>query len=112
MAANHLRKLITHPLSLVGAGLAIFSFLSIVSMIILEGVAGSSNPYTGLFIYMIYPGLMLFGLVLMPIGALLERRGDGALSAHRSQRRQDKGGVCGDLRGGIPDRHPDIDDQL
>jgi NapC/NirT cytochrome c family, N-terminal region len=74
MAANHLRKLITHPLSLVGAGLAIFSFLSIVSMIILEGVAGSSNPYTGLFIYMIYPGLMLFGLVLMPIGALLERR--------------------------------------
>jgi Cytochrome c3 len=73
--ANHyLRRLINHPLSLTGAILAVFSFLSIVAMLMIEAIVARSNPYAGLFVYMIYPALLVLGLALIPIGMLLERR--------------------------------------
>lgn len=79
-----------HPLSLVGGGLAFFSFFSILAMFLIEAILGKANPYIGVFTYMVYPGLLLLGLLLIPVGALLERRrrvlGGGAspLSPNRS----------------------------
>lgn len=63
-----------HPLSLVGGGLAFFSFFSILAMFLIEAILGKANPYIGVFTYMVYPGLLLLGLLLIPVGALLERR--------------------------------------
>jgi hypothetical protein len=69
-----MRNLLRHPLSLIGIGLAFFSFLSVVFLLLIEAILGRANPYIGIFTYIIYPGLLLIGLVLIPIGALLERR--------------------------------------
>src|SRR3990172_10963472 len=74
MTNGRLRSLMRHPLSLVGGGLAFFSFFSILSMFLIEAMLGKSNPYLGVFTYMIYPGLLLFGLLLIPAGAYLERK--------------------------------------
>jgi hypothetical protein len=43
-------------------------------MFLLEAVLGRANPYIGVFTYMVYPGLLVLGLLLIPMGALLERR--------------------------------------
>lgn len=74
MTRELLRNLLRHPLSLVGGGIAFFSFFSILSMFLIEAILGKSNPYIGIFTYMVYPGLLLFGVFLIPIGAILERR--------------------------------------
>lgn len=63
-----------HPLSLVGIGLTLFSLLSMVFLLVLGAILGRDNPYVGIFIYIIYPALLLFGIFLIPAGALLERR--------------------------------------
>jgi NapC/NirT cytochrome c family, N-terminal region len=74
MPDDRLRSLLRHPLSLAGIGVVLFSFLSLVFLILIEVMLGGANPYIGIFTYMIYPAFLLFGLVLIPIGALLERR--------------------------------------
>ena len=62
-----------HPLSLVGIGLSLFSLFSIIFLLLIEATLGRGNPYLGILIYMIYPGLLLLGLFFVPIGALWER---------------------------------------
>lgn len=57
-----------------GAGLVFFSFFSILSMLLIEAILGKANPYIGVFTYMVYPGLLLLGLLFVPLGMLLERR--------------------------------------
>ncbi|MBI2359644.1 MAG: NapC/NirT family cytochrome c [Deltaproteobacteria bacterium] len=74
MPNGRVRGLMRHPVSVVGGALAFFSFFSILSMFLIEAILGKANPYIGVFTYMVYPGLLIFGLVLIPIGALLERR--------------------------------------
>jgi len=54
-------------------GLVLFSLFSVVFLLSIEAIMGRANPYLGIFIYMIYPGLFLLGVFLIPIGALLER---------------------------------------
>jgi hypothetical protein len=74
MANGRMRSLLRHPLSLVGASLAVFSILSIALLLLIETILGRANPYIGIFTYIIHPSLFLFGLMLMLLGALLERR--------------------------------------
>jgi hypothetical protein len=68
-----IRAYLRHPLSLIGVALSLFSLVSIVFLLLLEVVLGRENPYLGIFIYLIYPGLLLFGVFLIPAGALLAR---------------------------------------
>jgi len=70
---GRIRSLLHHPLSLVGAGLVFFSLLSIAFLLAVGAILGKANPYIGIFIYIIYPGLLLFGVFLIPVGALVER---------------------------------------
>ncbi|MDP6559672.1 MAG: NapC/NirT family cytochrome c [Candidatus Binatia bacterium] len=74
MLNDRIRSLMCHPLSLVGGGLAFFSFFSILSMLLIEAIMGKANPYIGVFTYMVYPGFLMLGLLLIPQGALLKRR--------------------------------------
>ncbi len=74
MTDGHIRKLLRHPVSLVGVGLIVFSCISIGFLFLVEAMLGRANPYLGIFTYMVYPGLLLLGIFLIPIGALLERR--------------------------------------
>jgi hypothetical protein len=74
MPNGRVRSALRHPVSLVGVGLAIFSVFSIILLVVIETILGRSNPYIGIFVYMIYPGLLLLGIFFVPIGAVLERR--------------------------------------
>jgi nitrate/TMAO reductase-like tetraheme cytochrome c subunit len=69
-----MRNLLRHPLSLVGAGLVVLSAVSIVFLFLIEAITGRSNPYIGIFTYIVYPVLLLLGIFLVPVGVLLERR--------------------------------------
>jgi len=62
-----------HPLSLVGIGLSLFSLFSIIFLLLIEAALSRGNPYLGILIYMIYPGLLMLGLIFVPVGALWER---------------------------------------
>jgi hypothetical protein len=69
-----MRNLLRHPLSLVGAGLIILSGVSIIFLFLIEAITGRSNPYLGIFTYMIYPALLLLGMIIVPVGVILDRR--------------------------------------
>jgi hypothetical protein len=69
-----MRNLLRHPLSLVGAGLVVLSGVSIIFLFLIEAITGRSNPYLGIFTYMVYPALLLLGLIIIPVGVILERR--------------------------------------
>src|SRR5207253_7738263 len=59
---------------LAGATIAIVSVGCIVFLLFAEFFAAHSNPYIGIFTYMLLPGVMIFGLAVMFVGALIERR--------------------------------------
>jgi NapC/NirT cytochrome c family protein len=60
--------------SLAGVGIALFGLASIAILWILNIFSGKSNPYLGIFIFMMFPGIMAFGLLLIPIGMWRKRR--------------------------------------
>src|SRR5512146_3279390 len=58
--------------SIIGLALAVVAAANITFLVLLEAIR--PNPYIGIFAYMIIPGIMVLGLILIPIGMLLERR--------------------------------------
>jgi hypothetical protein len=68
------RDLLRHPLSLLGAALATITG-SLVTALFLASLAGyEGNPYVGMVTYVVFPSLLIVGLLLIPAGAVLERR--------------------------------------
>src|SRR5512140_692713 len=57
-----------------GLILAVLSILFFISFQLIELVQPTSNPYTGLWSFMVLPAILLAGLLLIPLGAMLERR--------------------------------------
>src|SRR5262245_46492399 len=57
-----------------GAALAVLAALFFISFQLIELVEPSSNPYTGLWSFLVLPAVLVIGLVLIPLGWLLERR--------------------------------------
>jgi NapC/NirT cytochrome c family, N-terminal region len=68
------RDLLRHPLSLAGAALATVCGV-LVTVLFIASLAGfEGNPYLGMVAYVIFPSLLVLGLLLIPAGAALERR--------------------------------------
>lgn len=68
-------RLVHNRLSYVGAIIATLALLVFGFLVILHTVSGAARaPYAGLLIFIGVPAVMLFGLLLIPIGALYERR--------------------------------------
>src|ERR1043165_2661121 len=65
--------LFRNAVSLIGAALAIISAANIAFLIFIDYISSRPSPYIGIFAYMIVPGFMLLGLVLIPIGMWMER---------------------------------------
>jgi len=65
--------LFRNRLSLVGAALAILAMLNLAFVLVTDLTAERPRPYLGMF-YLILPVLIVVGLLLVPIGMLLERR--------------------------------------
>ena len=62
-------------LSFTGAAIVVASFASILLLILLEMTGATmNNPYFGIFTFIIFPGVLIFGLAIILLGMLLERR--------------------------------------
>lgn len=54
--------------SLAGILLAVVATGLIVAMLAVEAFTGVENPYLGIMTYFIFPGMLIFGLLLVPLG--------------------------------------------
>jgi nitrate/TMAO reductase-like tetraheme cytochrome c subunit len=61
-------------ISLVGAAIVIASLVSVVLLFLIEITSRGDNPYLGILTYIIFPSILMFGLVVVILGAFLERR--------------------------------------
>ncbi len=66
--------LMRNPVSLAGVALAIVSLANVFVFFLIDQIASKSLPYIGILAYMVAPGFLIFGFVLMLVGVLLERR--------------------------------------
>jgi len=65
---------IKNYVSIIGAILAVFNLAAILSLLLLSAIFEFGGSYIGLFIYMVLPSFMVFGLLLIPIGMRLNRK--------------------------------------
>lgn len=61
-------------LSIIGAIIAIVNFFLIILLFIISTIFNKGNTNIGLFIYIILPGFLILGLLVIPVGVLIERR--------------------------------------
>ncbi|HEY3930328.1 MAG TPA: NapC/NirT family cytochrome c [Candidatus Koribacter sp.] len=74
------RKLVRNTISLLGMALAIVAAANILFLFLIDVMATHPNAYVGILAYMIMPGILVFGLALIPAGMLWERRRRGQIS--------------------------------
>ncbi|HEY0723385.1 MAG TPA: hypothetical protein VGD41_05280 [Pyrinomonadaceae bacterium] len=61
-------------ISFAGALIVIAAVVSILLLFLIELTQTSNNPYLGIITYVVLPAFLLFGLVVIFIGMLIERR--------------------------------------
>lgn len=71
--AQKIPSLFRNYTSLTGTAIAVASFASIVLLFLLELSGGNSSPYLGIFTYIIFPSVLVFGLFVVPVGMFIER---------------------------------------
>jgi hypothetical protein len=67
-------SLFRNYISFVGAAIASAALLSVVLLFMVEITSKGENPYLGILTYIIFPSVMIFGLVIVMIGRFIERR--------------------------------------
>jgi hypothetical protein len=67
-------RLIRSPISVVGMVLTTMSAVLFLIVFLADLFGWHSNPYLGIVFFLILPGVFLFGLLLIPVGAWIERR--------------------------------------
>lgn len=65
-----------NPISLVGGALTTAAGMTLVGFWIVDifGHHGATNPYLGILVDLLLPGIFIFGLLLIPLGMTLHRR--------------------------------------
>lgn len=63
-----------NPISLTGSFVTIISFTIILFLIILELFSETTNPYLGIFTFMVMPAILILGIFLIFFGAFRENR--------------------------------------
>lgn len=66
--------LLRNYISFIGFAFIAASLISILLLILIELSSGHDNPYTVLVTYILLPGVLVFGIGLVLLGAFLERR--------------------------------------
>jgi len=77
---------IRSPVSIAGMVLTTISAVSFLVVFFADLFGLHTNPYIGLVFFLLLPGLFVIGLVLIPLGAWIERRRRAAGSACRDSR--------------------------
>lgn len=65
---------LVNPVSLIGVFMAIVAFAITLVLVILGATGAIANPYTGILAFIVGPLVLVFGLLLIPIGTVRERR--------------------------------------
>lgn len=73
-AERQVPSLARNRLSIAGLIIAVIVLADILSLIGMTMLGVELNPYVGIFAYLIGPAVMILGLLLVPLGMLLERR--------------------------------------
>lgn len=74
MSKPGLPGLTRNKVTALGALIALATLLAIILMIMAEALSEKSNPYFGVILYMILPAILVFGLLLIPLGMWLAWR--------------------------------------
>lgn len=67
-------SLLHNYISFAGIAIAVASLASIVLLFLIEFTGQSEQPYLGILTYILLPGVLLFGLFVVLVGVLYERR--------------------------------------
>lgn len=71
---NLLLPLTRNAASLAGAALTTATAILILTFFGLELIGFHGGPYVGIITFLLLPGIFVFGLLLIPVGIVLERR--------------------------------------
>ncbi|HYG98935.1 MAG TPA: NapC/NirT family cytochrome c [Terriglobales bacterium] len=71
---ERMRGLFRNTISLIGTALAAISLANIAFLFLIDFTSSRPSPYIGIFAYVIMPAFLILGLLLIPVGMLLERR--------------------------------------
>jgi nitrate/TMAO reductase-like tetraheme cytochrome c subunit len=61
-------------LTIIGSIIAVINLALIILLFIISTIFNQGSANLGLFIYIILPGFLIFGLILVPVGMFLERK--------------------------------------
>src|SRR5205085_5176927 len=67
-------SLLRNYISFVGAAIVIAALASVVLLFLIETTSNGENPYLGILTYIVFPSILIFGLLVIAIGMMLERR--------------------------------------
>jgi hypothetical protein len=65
--------LLRSPLSLIGTVLVTLSLANIIFLLLIAMFGSENKPYLGIFAFMIFPAILIVGLIMIPAGMLLRR---------------------------------------
>lgn len=69
-----LPKSVYNWVTIIGTGIAVFNFVTILVLAVVSVIFNQGSSYLGLFIYVILPVFLVFGLILIPVGMLIKRK--------------------------------------
>ncbi len=72
--STRLTSLFRNYISFVGAAIATAALVSTVLLFLVEISSHLENPYLGILTYIIFPSILLLGLIIVVIGMMVERR--------------------------------------
>lgn len=67
-------SLLRNYISFVGTAIVVASLASVSLLFFMEITSSNENPYVGILTYIIFPSILIFGLGVVTLGALIERR--------------------------------------
>jgi hypothetical protein len=74
MSPRKLPAQVYNVISLSGVDIALFALAAILILYLLNVFAAGSNPYLGILIFLVFPGVLVVGLLLIPLGMWREKR--------------------------------------
>src|SRR5205823_10453919 len=67
-------SLLRNYISFVGGAIVIAALTSVVLLFLIEITSNAENPYLGILTYIIFPSILIFGVFVVGLGMLIERR--------------------------------------
>jgi hypothetical protein len=77
LARHFLASITGNGISLAGTALALASMILIICLFFIQQLGFEGGPYLGILTFLILPALCIMGLIIIPIGNILQRRRTG-----------------------------------